>query len=52
MTIILILLYLLPAFIAALKKKKNAGAIAAVNILLGWTLICWLWAFIWSLMND
>lgn len=44
--------YFLPTIIALVKKKKNKGAIALVNILLGWTLIGWLWALIWSVMND
>ena len=47
--IIVLALYLLPAFFAYGRKHHNADAIAATNILLGWTLIGWIVAFIWSL---
>jgi hypothetical protein len=51
-TIIVLGVYFLPTIIAAVKKKKNSGAIAALNLLLGWTLIGWVVAFVWSLTND
>jgi hypothetical protein len=35
-----------------LKNKKNSGAIFALNFLLGWTVIGWIGAFIWSLTNS
>lgn len=41
--------YLLPTLIAYKREHHNRHAIAAVNILLGWVLIGWIAAFVWSL---
>lgn len=46
---ILLMLYFVPSFIATLRLHHNAIAITALNILLGWTVLGWLAAFIWSL---
>lgn len=45
-------LYLLPTIIAAARHKRNVLAIGALNILLGWTMIGWVVALVWSLMHD
>jgi hypothetical protein len=44
--------YFLPTIIACKKKKVNTLAILALNLLLGWTLIGWIVALIWSLAKD
>jgi len=41
--------YCLPAAFAVLRRHHNAGAIAALNLLLGWTLLGWIAALVWSL---
>lgn len=46
---VLIAGYFLPTIIAGRRKHHNLGAIIAVNLLLGWTLLGWLIALIWSL---
>ena len=46
------LLYLLPTIIAVMRKKENAGAIAIVNLLLGWTFIGWVIALVWSVSTQ
>ena len=46
---VLIFVYILPSWIAWSRKHGSKGSIIAVNILLGWTGIGWLVAFIWSL---
>ena len=33
-------------------KKRNYGAILALNLFLGWTLIGWVVALVWSLTVD
>ena len=43
-----LLLYFLPWIIALARGHHNAGAIFLLNLLLGWTVIGWLFAFIWS----
>lgn len=46
------LLYFLPTVIAASKGHHNTGAIFALNLLLGWTVLGWIAAFVWSLTNQ
>ena len=42
----IIFIYLIPTFIA-MGRRNNAGAIA-LNVLLGWTVLGWIAAFIWA----
>ena len=48
--VFLIFMYFLPAFIA--KDKRNAGSIFMLNLLLGWTVIGWVIALCWAMLND
>jgi hypothetical protein len=48
--ILIFLFYFLPSILGW--NKRNAGAILILNLLLGWTLIGWVVALIWSLTND
>lgn len=41
-------LYFVPAIVAAVRRHRNAGAIFLTNLLLGWTLLGWAVALIWS----
>jgi uncharacterized protein len=41
--------YLLPLSIAASRSHPNTIAIAALNILLGWTMLGWIAALVWAL---
>ena len=41
--------YLLPTSIAASRRHPNTMAIAALNILLGWTLLGWVASLVWAL---
>jgi hypothetical protein len=45
-------LYFLPTVIAAVKKSRQTTAIFALNLLLGWTLLGWVAALVWSLINT
>jgi hypothetical protein len=45
-------IYFIPTMIALGRGKQNAGAIFALNLLLGWTFIGWVASFVWSLTND
>ena len=42
------ILYLLPAINAKSRKHPSTGAIFLLNLFLGWTVIGWLVALIWS----
>lgn len=46
------LFYFIPTVIAMLRRHRQAGPIAALNILLGWTVIGWIGSFIWSLTTP
>lgn len=42
-------LYMLPWAIAATRGKANSGMIGWINLLLGWTIIGYIWALVLSL---
>jgi hypothetical protein len=44
--------YLVPTIIAAAFQKRAIGGIFLLNLLLGWTVIGWVWAFIWALAGE
>ncbi len=46
--IVSVLFYILPALIAAGRHHHNWVAILVLNILLGWTLLGWIIALVWS----
>lgn len=48
----IVLVYLLPWFIAAWRDHNNQGAIALLNLLLGWTFLGWVAALVWSATNN
>jgi hypothetical protein len=47
----LLAFYFLPAVIADLRGAKNVNAIVAINLFLGWTLVGWLAALVWALVE-
>jgi len=48
--VLCILIYFLPAIIG--RKKRDATALATLNLLLGWTLIGWVGALVWALSVE
>ena len=48
----LIGLYFLPTLVSRKRRHKNYGAIAALNLLLGWSFLGWTLALIWALMDP
>lgn len=46
--IVIILVYFLPAFIATMRHHHNSGAVFVLNLLLGWTVLGWIIALVWS----
>lgn len=48
----LIALYFLPSIIAISRDHSNRGAIEMTNLLLGWTLLGWIIAAIWSMTDN
>jgi hypothetical protein len=47
-----IFLYLFPTVVAANRKHNNEGAILALNLLLGWTVLGWVIAMVWALTDN
>ena len=45
-------LYFIPTGVAAIRHKRNAGAICILNLLLGWTVVGWVIALVWAAMVD
>ena len=45
---LLLCMYWSPTMIAFGRRTRRLGALAALNTLLGWTIIGWLIAFLWS----
>jgi len=43
-------LYFFPAFVA--RHKRNRRAILVVNFFLGWTLLGWIGALIWAMVEK
>lgn len=44
--------YLIPSFIAFMKKHQSYKAIIILNMFFGWTLFGWIFVLIWSLTDD
>ena len=42
-------LYFIPSVVAAMRHHHQTGPIVALNLLLGWTLLGWVAALVWSL---
>ena len=49
---VLSLFYFLPFAIAFKKQRANSGAIFALNLFLGWSLIGWVVALVWALKEE
>jgi Superinfection immunity protein len=45
-------LYFVPAIIAFSRNHRNRVAILVLDLLLGWTLLGWVGALVWSLTAD
>ena len=45
-------IYFTPTIVGIIRKKKDIIAIAALNTLLGWTLLGWVISLVWALKTD
>jgi hypothetical protein len=50
--IFVVFFYLIPALIAIMRGHRQKGAIIALNIFLGWTLLGWVGALVWAFTNS
>lgn len=47
-----LVIYMIPTIIAVNRGHPQVGAIFVLNILLGWTLLGWVGAFVWAMVNS
>jgi len=45
-------MYFIPTIVALARNKRDTLSIFLLNLLLGWTLIGWVVALIWSVKTD
>lgn len=50
--IVLLAVYFLPWITARSRRHRNVSAIAVLNFLLGWTVIGWIVALVWSVTAN
>lgn len=43
--------YFLPLIIAVLRSNPYSGVVAALNLLLGWTVLGWVSALLWAILS-
>lgn len=48
--IFVVAMYFLPTILAVSRHHRQAAAISALNVLLGWTMIGWVVALVWALV--
>lgn len=49
---VLLAAYFLPTIIGAVSRHRQVAAIFALNLFLGWTLLGWVLALVWAMMDD
>lgn len=45
-----LLVYFIPTFVG--RNKRNANAICALNVFLGWTILGWVAALVWAMTSE
>lgn len=50
--LVFLFMYLIPSIIAVFRGHRDHNAISMMNFLLGWTVVFWIWAFLWSLTGN
>jgi hypothetical protein len=52
LVVILVVCYFIPTVVAFSRGHHNAGAICALNVFLGWTVVGWVTALVWALTRP
>lgn len=52
MIVLMLVIYMIPSIVAHVRNHANFGSILALNLLLGWTGLFWVGAFVWSLTKQ
>lgn len=51
-SVFVVLLYFIPAFIAQHRHHQSVNAICVLNFFLGWTFVGWVIALVWAFMGN
>lgn len=51
-SIVSLVMYFIPSIIGFCRGHSSKWGIFAMNLFLGWTMIFWVWSFIWALSNK
>lgn len=49
---VILTLYFIPTLVAMARNIKRLGGVIVVNIFLGWTLLGWVGAFVWAVIEK
>jgi hypothetical protein len=49
---VVLLFYFMPSIVAWSRRRPNRGAVFALNLFLGWTLVGWVIALVWALTTP
>lgn len=49
--VLILVFYFLPAVIASKRKTKHGGTIFFINLVFGWTVLGWIAALIWAIVE-
>jgi hypothetical protein len=52
LVVLAIMIYMLPTVVAMGRKHRNASAIAALNLLTGWTFLGWVASLVWAITSN
>ena len=52
LVLLIVILYFIPSLIAVSRHHRNKTAIFVLNIFLGWSVLGWVVALVWSFTND
>lgn len=50
--VIMLGIYFWPTFLAQKREHQQLGEVFFLNLLVGWTIIGWVLAFLWAAMGD
>ena len=50
--ILVVIVYLVPTFVAIWRQHRQGVAITFLNVFLGWTLVGWVIALVWAVSSS
>ena len=50
--VLLLTLYMFPSILGVARSVKNRGSLVVINLLLGWTGLCWIITLAWACSDS